>query len=232
LPDWPGRYIECQWTTHTRDVNRRADQFYGHFGSRGLRLDDDACRVHGARACRAFPLRRSSGVRALVGHGGYPPSWMRIRAAGQGFAATVWARTPSHRPGTASRVLDRRDPRSADPHGSWHLPSPRRVRRRKDRWSAWRAASTAPAAAVPGVVLCVAGGIVRIAAGIIRAAVRLSGGIDRLIGVAAGERGRRDHHRDAEPHGRFRGQPVGRSFGRCAGEVGPHALRRLRWRSH
>jgi hypothetical protein len=47
--------------------------------------------------------------------------------------------------------------------------------------------ATASAAADPGVVLCVADGIVRIAAGIIRAAVRLSGGIDRLIGVTAGE---------------------------------------------
>ena len=42
-------------------------------------------------------------------------------------------------------------------------------------------------AADPDVVLRVAGGIVRIAAGIVRAVVRLSGGIDRLIGVAAGE---------------------------------------------
>ena len=40
-------------------------------------------------------------------------------------------------------------------------------------------------AADPDVVLRVAGGIVRIAAGIVRAAIRLSGGIDRLIGVAA-----------------------------------------------
>ena len=59
------------------------------------------------------------------------------------------------------------------------------------------------AAAISGVVLCVADGIVRIAAGIIRAAVRLSGGIDRLIGVTAGEEKRCDHDRDAEPHGRF-----------------------------
>ena len=62
----------------------------------------------------------------------------------------------------------------------------------------------AAAAAVPGVVLCVADGIVRIAAGIIRAAVRLSEGIDRLIGVTAGEEKRCDYDRDA---------PVGRSFG-------------------
>src|SRR3984957_8097395 len=71
---------------------------------------------------------------------------------------------------------------------------------------AGRAASTATASAAadPGVVLCVADGIVRIAAGIIRAAVRLSGGIDRLIGVTAGEEKRCDHDRDAEPHGASR----------------------------
>src|SRR6516164_6413786 len=54
-------------------------------------------------------------------------------------------------------------------------------------------------AADPGVVLCVAGGIVRIAVGVIRAAARLSGGIDRLIGVAARKRQRRDREDDAEP---------------------------------
>ena len=54
-------------------------------------------------------------------------------------------------------------------------------------------------AADPDVVLRVAGGIVRIAGGIIRAAARLSGGIDRLIGVAAGEREHRDRKDDAEP---------------------------------
>src|SRR5271166_7006168 len=58
-------------------------------------------------------------------------------------------------------------------------------------------------AADPGVVLCVAGGIVRIAAGIIRAAVRLSGGIDRLIGVTARKCERRDREDDAEPPERF-----------------------------
>jgi hypothetical protein len=73
-----------------------------------------------------------------------------------------------------------------------------------------------PSAAIPGVVLCVADGIVRIAAGIIGAAVCLSSGIDRLIGVTAGEKKRCDHDRDA----------VGRSFGRCGGEVGHHALHR------
>jgi hypothetical protein len=60
----------------------------------------------------------------------------------------------------------------------------------------------AATASIPGVVLCVADGIVRIAARIIRAAVRLSRGIDRLIGVAAGEEKRCDHDRDAEQHGR------------------------------
>ena len=45
-------------------------------------------------------------------------------------------------------------------------------------------------AADSDVVLRVAGGIVGIAAGIVRAEVRLSGGIDRLVGVAAGERER------------------------------------------
>lgn len=67
----------------------------------------------------------------------------------------------------------------------------------------------------PDVVLCVAGRIVRIAAGIIRAAVRLSRGIDRLIGVTARKRERRDREDDAEPHGRFPTQwsrPAGRSF--------------------
>jgi hypothetical protein len=86
---------------------------------------------------------------------------------------------------------------------------------------AGRATSTTAAAAIPGVVLCVAGGIVRIAAGIIRAAARLSRGIDCLTGVAAGEDKRCDHDRDAEQHGRFPthwSRPVGRSFGRAQGK--------------
>jgi hypothetical protein len=67
-------------------------------------------------------------------------------------------------------------------------------------------------AADPDVVLRVAGGIVRIAAGIVRAAVRLSGGIDRLIGVAAGE-DRHKSQKDRDPHSRppvqwRRGQPT------------------------
>jgi hypothetical protein len=55
-------------------------------------------------------------------------------------------------------------------------------------------------AANPDVVLRVAGGIVRIAAGIVRAAVRRSGGIDRLIGVAAGEHERHKSQKDRDPH--------------------------------
>ena len=58
-------------------------------------------------------------------------------------------------------------------------------------------------AADPGVVLCVARGIVRIAVGIIRAAARLSGGIDRLIGVTARKCERRDREDDAEPRRRL-----------------------------
>jgi hypothetical protein len=57
-------------------------------------------------------------------------------------------------------------------------------------------------AADPDVVLRVAGGIVRIAGGIIRAEARLSGGIDRLIGVAAGEHERHKSKDDTEPHHR------------------------------
>jgi hypothetical protein len=55
------------------------------------------------------------------------------------------------------------------------------------------------AAADSDVVLRVAGGIIRIAAGIIRAVARLSGRIDRLIGVAAGERERQNRKDDTEP---------------------------------
>jgi hypothetical protein len=55
-------------------------------------------------------------------------------------------------------------------------------------------------AADADVVLRVARGIVRIAAGIVRAAVRLSGGIDRLIGVAAGEHERHSRQNDRDPH--------------------------------
>ena len=88
--------------------------------------------------------------------------------------------------------------------------------------------ATATATAAPGVVLCVADGIVRI---VVHVAAgedlgwRLRRGIDRLIGVTAGEDKRYDHDRDAEPHGRFPthwSRPGGRSFG----EVGHHALRR------
>src|SRR5277367_3492561 len=91
--------------------------------------------------------------------------------------------------------------------------------------------ATATATAAPGVVLCVADGIVRI---VVHVAAgedlggRLRRGIDRLIGVTAGEDKRYDHDRDAEPHGRFPtywSRPGGRSFARCAGDVGHHALR-------
>jgi hypothetical protein len=94
-----------------------------------------------------------------------------------------------------------------------------------------RAASTATAAA-PGVVLCIANGIVRIVVHVVAGedlGGRLRRGIDRLISVAAGEDKRCDNDRDAKPHGRFPTHwsgRVGRSFGRCAGEVGHHALRR------
>src|SRR3984957_11077877 len=57
-------------------------------------------------------------------------------------------------------------------------------------------------AADSDVVLRVARGIVRIAAGIVRAAVRPTGGIDRLIGVAAGERERHKSQKDRDPHSR------------------------------
>jgi hypothetical protein len=87
-------------------------------------------------------------------------------------------------------------------------------------------ASTA-AAAVPGVVLCVAYGIVRIVAG----AGDPSGGrprreINVVIGVAAGEDERCDQDCDAE-RGRFSphlSRPVGGSFGTWAGQVVHHAL--------
>jgi hypothetical protein len=81
-------------------------------------------------------------------------------------------------------------------------------------------------AADPDVVLRVAGGIVRIAAGIVRAAVRLSGGIDRLIGVAAGERERHKSQKDRDPHSRppvqwRRGQRT-REFGAVGDRVQVH----------
>jgi hypothetical protein len=50
------------------------------------------------------------------------------------------------------------------------------------------------------VVRRIARGIVGIARGIIRAEVRLSGGIDRLIGLAAGERERHKSQKDRDPH--------------------------------
>jgi hypothetical protein len=55
-------------------------------------------------------------------------------------------------------------------------------------------------AADPDVVLRVAGGIVRIAGGIVCAEARLSGGIDRLIGVAGGEHERHSRQNNRDPH--------------------------------
>jgi hypothetical protein len=72
------------------------------------------------------------------------------------------------------------------------------------------------AAAAPGVVLCVADGIVRIVVHVVAGedlGGRLRRGIDRLVGVAAGEREHSGGEDDAEP-------PVGRLFSRCAREVG------------
>jgi hypothetical protein len=94
-------------------------------------------------------------------------------------------------------------------------------------------ASTA-AAAVPGVVLCVANRIVRI---VVRTG-KDSGGIPRReinlrIGVAAGEGKRCDHDGDAEPHRHFptdSSRPMGRwSMGRTSC---PSRARSPRWRSH
>jgi hypothetical protein len=81
---------------------------------------------------------------------------------------------------------------------------PKRIRRTTSR-GCWRGDASGLsvalfAAADPGGVLRVAGGIVRIATGIIRAAVRLSRGIDRLIGVAAGEHERHNRQDDRDPH--------------------------------
>jgi hypothetical protein len=72
-------------------------------------------------------------------------------------------------------------------------------------------------AADPDVVLRVARGIVRIAGGIVRAEARLSGGIDRLIGVAAGERERHKSQDDRDPHSR---PPVQWRRGRRTREFG------------
>jgi hypothetical protein len=92
----------------------------------------------------------------------------------------------------------------------------------------------APAAA-SGVVLRVADGIVRVSV-LVMAGEDLGGrlrrGIDRLIGVAAGKRDRRDREDDGKPHGRFptQGRPAaGRTRGRRGGELGhqiPLSLRR------
>src|ERR1700722_12375796 len=77
------------------------------------------------------------------------------------------------------------------------------------RWAATAAASTGSSiamyrllAADSDVVLGVARRIVWIAGRITRAEVRLSGGIDRLIGVAAGEHERHKSQNDRDPHSR------------------------------
>ena len=68
-------------------------------------------------------------------------------------------------------------------------------------------------AAASGVVLRVADGIVRIGV-LVMAGEDLGGrlrrGIDRLIGVAAGKRERRDRENDGKPHGRFQRGETGR----------------------
>src|SRR5271166_6083794 len=91
----------------------------------------------------------------------------------------------------------------------------------------WPASRAAPAstAGVEAACLRVFGGIIRIVVGINFAEGRLFGGIERLIGVAAGERERRDRQDDAEPHERFPThwrRTVEQSFG--AGEVGHQVL--------
>ena len=99
---------------------------------------------------------------------------------------------------------------------------------------AGRAASTATGTSVTGVeaaCLPVFGGIILSVVGKVGASDDPGGRprreINLLIGVAAGEDKRRDHDRNAEPHGRFPthwSRPVGRSFGRCAGEVDHQVL--------
>src|SRR5271166_7055310 len=85
----------------------------------------------------------------------------------------------------------------------------------------WPASRAAPAstAGVEAACLRVFGRIIRIVIGINFAEGRLFGGIDRLIGVAAGERERHDREDEEEAHGRFPThwrRTVGRSFGRHA----------------
>jgi hypothetical protein len=85
----------------------------------------------------------------------------------------------------------------------------------KRRWSRRSAATTAP-----GVVLRVAGGIVRIIVHVVAGedlGGRLRRGIDRLIGVAAGERERHKSQNDRDPHSR---PPVQWRRGRRTREFG------------
>jgi hypothetical protein len=75
---------------------------------------------------------------------------------------------------------------------------------------------------VVAACLRVGGGIVWIQVVIDGAQVRLFGGIDQLIGVAAGECERRDREHDGKPRGRFPsywGPTLGRPSGRRAGEL-------------
>jgi hypothetical protein len=73
-------------------------------------------------------------------------------------------------------------------------------RNRRDGGAIRSCRATGLLATDPDVVLGVARGIVGIAAGIVCAEGRLSGGIDRLIGVAAGERERHKSENDRDPH--------------------------------
>jgi hypothetical protein len=73
-------------------------------------------------------------------------------------------------------------------------------------------------ATVEAACLRVLDGVVGIVVGIDVAQVRLPGGMDPLIGVAAGEREPRDGEYDGEPRGRFP-RCWRRTFGRPAGEL-------------
>ena len=106
LPAWPGRCIECQWATHTGDVNRRADQFYGRFGTRGPCLDDDACRVHGAQARRRGRLAPNCSSRVSRACRGYliASSIQPASPCGSQGADVAGSRRSSRPPLVVSRV--------------------------------------------------------------------------------------------------------------------------------
>jgi hypothetical protein len=121
---------------------------------------------------------------------------------------------------------DERNPRISDPHKqrvraeigpAQETQTDRRHGLRQRRLRAVRQPRDRLLAADSDVVLRVAGGIVGIAAGIVRAEVRLSGGIDRLIGVAGGERERHESQKDRNPHSR---PPVPWRRGRRTRELG------------